>query len=172
MISTIVRRVLVIAALTLVYAMALASFDPWDLAIGAVFSTAVLLVYQRFLFSGDYEVEPGHYPPLYRRVLAFFPFALMVAWDITKGTWVMVLIVLHIRPLRRPGIILVPIGDRTPTGVVVTSLTTTLSPGSVVIDVDWDQGVMMVHAIDVTDPDEVRAGYAHLYEKYQRHVFP
>jgi multisubunit Na+/H+ antiporter MnhE subunit len=54
----------------------------------------------------------------------------------------------------------------------VTGLATTLSPGSFLVDVEWDKGLMLFHVLDATDPNAIRAGYQHFYERYQRHVFP
>jgi hypothetical protein len=40
----------------------------------------------------------------------------------------------------------------------------TLSPGSFLVDVDWDAGEMLVHVIDASDPEAVRRDA----EKYYR----
>ncbi len=163
-----IRLLLSLVCLTLVYALALASFQPWDLAIGAAISGMLLLWFRRFLFGE--RLQPLH--GLLRRMLAFVPFAGAVLYDILAGTWQVVLIVLHIRPLPRSGIIAVPIEDRTPAGVAISALATTLSPGAFLVDVDWEQRVMLFHVIDATDPDAVRADQQDFYRRYQRRVFP
>jgi multisubunit Na+/H+ antiporter MnhE subunit len=94
------------------------------------------------------------------------------AWDITCGTWLVFLFVSGIRKLEHPGIVLVPIGERTPTGVAVSALISTLSPGTVMMEIDFAQGVMLIHAIDASDPDQIRADHQEFYDRYQRHVFP
>jgi multisubunit Na+/H+ antiporter MnhE subunit len=66
----------------------------------------------------------------------------------------------------------VPIGDRSKFGVVVTGITTSLAPGSILLDVDWDRNLMLVHVIDASDPDQIRADMQKLYDRYQRKVFP
>ncbi|MHB1133898.1 MAG: Na+/H+ antiporter subunit E [Chloroflexota bacterium] len=157
-----------LALLTLVYALVLGSSDPWDLAQGAVFSAALLVAFRRFL------PDERSTPPLalLRRLLAFFPYALAVAWDIAVGTVTMILIVLHLRPLTRPGIVIVPIGERSPTGVAVSSLANVLSPGTLLVDVDQQRGVMLIHSIDASDPEAVRQAMQNMYYRWQRHVFP
>ena len=55
---------------------------------------------------------------------------------------------------------------------MVTGITTSLAPGSIVLDVDWDRNMMLVHVIDASDPDQVRADMQDLYDRYQRKVFP
>lgn len=163
-----IRFLFALVLLTIVYALALASFAPLDLLMGALFAAALLVSFRGLLFDG----QPSALPNLPRRIVAFVPFALVVLWDVLEGTWVMLLIVLHIRPLEQYGIVEVPIGERTPTGVAVTTLVTTLSPGSFLVDVDEEQGVMLFHNIDARDPDTIRQKHQRIYEHYQRYVFP
>lgn len=79
---------------------------------------------------------------------------------------------LRIRPLPQTGFVTVPIEERTPLGVAVCGLVTTLSPGSVLVEVDEERGVMLFHVLDASDPEAVRAQQREFYERYQRHVFP
>ncbi len=162
-----IRLLFPTALLTLVYALVLASFQPWDLLLGAVLSGAILLLFRRAIFTGR-PAGPG----LLRRIAAFVPFTGTILREIAVGTWQVVLVVLHLRPLVRPGIVALPLGDRTPTGVAVSALATTLSPCSYLVDVDWRRGVMLLHVLDARDPDAVRAAHQHFYDRYQRHVFP
>ncbi len=162
------RIVLALALLVLVYALTLASAYPWDLAIGALVGGLILIAYRRFLFVGP----PVPTATLLRRVVGFLPFTVVLVWDILRGTWNVALVVLHLRPLVHPGIVAIPIAERTPLGVAVSSLATTLSPGAFLVDVDWDQGVMLIHVLDATDPDAVRAEHQRFYRRFQRHVFP
>jgi len=161
------RALLSLLLLTLVYALVLASFAPWDLALGATLSGALLLLARRTIF-GRLAPLPG----LLGRVLAFGPFAAAVLKDAAVGTWQVTLVVLHLRPLERPGIVAVPIGDRTPVGVAVSALVTTISPGEFLVDVDWKKRVMLIHSINAADPEEVRRSHEDFYQRYQRRVFP
>ena len=162
-----IRLLFPTALLTLVYALVLASFQPWDLAIGAALSGATLLLFRRAIFTG-----PPAGPGLLRRIAAFVPFTGAILRDIAIGAWQVILVVLHLRPLVRPGIVAVPIGDRTPVGVAVTALATGLSPGTYLVDVDRRRGVLLLHVLDARDPDAVRAAQQRFYDRYQRHVFP
>jgi multisubunit Na+/H+ antiporter MnhE subunit len=56
--------------------------------------------------------------------------------------------------------------------VAVSALVTTLSPGSFLVDVDWTEGTMLIHVIEASDPDRVRADLETFYQRYQRRVFP
>jgi multicomponent Na+:H+ antiporter subunit E len=160
--------VVVVLGLAVVFCLTLATDDPVDLGLGAVLGAALVAG-----LRGRLALAPeGGDAPLAQRLAAFPVFAGAVLWDITTGTWDVALRVLHVRPLDRPGIVAVPMGERTPRGVAVSALATTLSPGTVLIDVDWDRRVMLLHVIDATDPDEVRAREQRFYERYQRRVFP
>lgn len=161
------RFVLPLILLVLVYALVLGSFYPADLALGAVLSGALLLALRGFVMPGE-PAATG----VFGRVLAFFPFAVAVGWEVVVGTWEVALVTLHLRPLGRSGIVAIPIGGRTETGVAVSALVATLSPGEVLVDVDQERGVMLIHVIDADDPESVRAHHEEFYRRYQRKVFP
>jgi multisubunit Na+/H+ antiporter MnhE subunit len=159
---------LALVLLVLVYALTLASVDPWDLAIGAALAAGVLVWARRALFTAD---ATGARVVL-RRVVHFPLFALAVAREVVVGTWHVALAVVGLRPLSRPGIVAIPIGDRTPSGVAAFALALTLSPGEVLVDVDWRREVMLVHLIDASDPAAARDRHERFYRRYQRGVFP
>lgn len=154
--------------LTLVYALVLASFHPWDLAFGATLSGVLLFSFRRFVFDG----KPAPLPGLLGRVLAFWPFVFIVLRDTIVGTWQVTRATLGRRTVEKSGIVSVPIGDRTPSGVAVSALVSTISPGALLIDVDWERGVMLIHVMDASDPEEVRRSHEDFYRRYQRKVFP
>ncbi len=164
------RFLTAVVFLTLTYALFLASFHPWDLVIGAGLSGALVFVFRDFLFGGKPKNIEG--PGILSRFVAFWPYTGAVLWDITTGTWEVALVTLHLRPLVKPGIVAVPIENRTPLGVAVSALATTLSPGTFLVDVDWEKRVMLIHAIDASDPDVVREALQHMYRRYQSKVFP
>ncbi len=154
--------------LTLIYALVLASFDPWDLGFGAVLALGLQLGLRRVASDARLALPPG--TP--RRVFAFFPFAGAVAVDILVSTWRMAAFVLRPRPVERPGIVEVPIGERSPIGVAVSALVICIAPGSTVLEIDWQRHLLVLHVLDARDPDGVRAQLRAFYERYQRHIFP
>ncbi len=168
------RYVAAVAALTLVYALALASFHPWDLLFGAGLSAALLLASRQFVFGTD-DTPPrpaGRGLTLLGRVVAFVPFAAIVFREILVGTWEVTLVTLGLRPLVRPGIVAVPIGQRTPTGVAVWAVVTGLPPGSFFVDVDRERGVALIHILDGRNPEAFREEQEDFYRRYQSKVFP
>lgn len=154
--------------LVAVYALTLASAHPLDVVAGGIVAAALLASLRRFLFSG----EPLAPPSLATRIVSFPRFALAVACEVARGTWLVARVVTGRRPLPRPGIVSVPIGERTRGGVAATALAVTLSPGEVFVDVDWEREVMLLHVLDAGDPDAVRRHHAAFYDRHQRPVFP
>ena len=162
------RLALSIVLLTSIYALTLGSLDPWDLAVGALISAALLELFQRAVIGH----QPAPLPGLPGRLLAFMPFAARIVADVLLGTWQVSLVVLGLRPLRHPGIVTIPTEGRSHRGVVATALITSLSPGSYFIGVDWERGEMLFHFLDASDPDAIRRDLARFYRRYQRHIFP
>lgn len=162
------KRLVAVLLLVGVYLLALASADPLDALLGLALAVALVLGLGGLLFPGG-EVGAG---TLTRRAVAFLPFVVVIVRDIARGTWDVALVVLRVRPLERPGIVAVPIGRRTRTGVAVASLVATLSPGEFLVDIDWERDVMYLHVLDATDPDAVRERHEAFYRRWQEAVFP
>ena len=162
------RYVAAIAGLTLAYALALGSFHPLDLLFGAGLSAALVFTSRRFVFGDGPDVRAS----LLRRVVAFVPFSLAVFREIVVGTWEVTLVTLHLLPLKRPGIVEVPVGERTPAGVAVWAVVTGLPPGSFFVDVDRERGVVLIHILDASDPEAFRRRQEDFYRRFQRGVFP
>ncbi|MGF1473428.1 MAG: Na+/H+ antiporter subunit E [Rubrobacteraceae bacterium] len=158
---------LTLVLLTLVFLLVLGSFKPADIFMGVVVAGVLIYGTRRLSFRNKPTSQN-----LFSRFIHFWPFLVAEIWIIVNGTLEVALITLHIRPLASPGIVAVPIGERTPTGVAVSAQCTTLSPGTFLVDVDWERGVMLLHAIDATDPDEVRREHQEFYDRWQRKVFP
>lgn len=159
------RRVIATVLGAAVYLAVLGSTDPWDAATAVAVTGASVTALRGHLFPGRRRRLSA------RSVVAFLPFTLATAGLMARGIWQVGAIILGIAPLRRPGIVSVPIGPRTPGGVAATGLALTLSPGEVLVDVDEERGVMLVHTIDASDPSAVRKRYEALYTR-QREVFP
>jgi len=161
-----VIRPLPLLGLVAIYMLALPSADPLDAAGGLVIGLAVLFYLRRYHDDG----QP--FPPMSVRRLAHVPlFAWGVLREVVHGTLLVMAVVLGLRP-RRQAIMAVPLGERTEIGVAVSTLALNLSPGEIMIDVDWEARVMWVHVLDASDPDEVRRRHDDFYRRYQRGLFP
>ncbi|HEY3475825.1 MAG TPA: Na+/H+ antiporter subunit E [Anaerolineales bacterium] len=162
------RFLLSVLALTVIYSMFLLSTHPWDLGIGASIATGTVLLFRRHLFGSTWQPLPR----FAQRTIALLRFAWFVYADVIEGLWLVLVIVLGLRRLTRSGIVAIPLGERTENGVTVTAWAMTLSPGSVLIDVDWERKLMLFHFIDATQPDALREKIQTFYERYQRPIFP
>lgn len=162
------RVALALALLTATYALVLASVNPWDLALGATVSAGVLLAFRPFLVGR----RPASIEGLATRLLALPRLVWAVLADITLGTGRVAAVVLGLRPLERPGIVAVPVGERTEAGVVVSAFLATLAPGEYLVDVDWSERRMLLHVLDARDPDALRERFDRFYRRYQRRVVP
>ena len=159
-------RLLWVAVLAAVYLLALGSFHPFDLALGLLLAAGL-----SFGLRGRLERPQGEGPLAARVAAAPLLLAALLA-EIARGTWDVALRVLGLRPVEHPGIVAIPIGERSELGVAVTGLLAGLSPGSLLLDVDHERRAMLFHVIDASDPDAVRAQLDRFYQRYQRRVFP
>lgn len=166
------RLALGVVLLSGVYVLVLGSLNPWDVAAGVLVAVVVLVGFRRFLLgmTGREGAEPRR--GLAGRILRFPAFAAAVGREVVVGTWQVLLIVAGVRSGEYAGIVAVPIGERTELGVAVSSLTATLSPGELLLDVDWERGVMLLHVLDAREPADVVERHQRIYRDAQRPVFP
>lgn len=170
--NSVLRTLIEIAGLTAVFLLTLASTDPKDVAIGVVLSFLALFTFRSFLKETQDHEYHERAPSLISRVAHFPLFAIVILKDVLVGTWLVLGYSLGWRKIDASGIIQVPIGDCTPTGVSILAIVTTLAPGSALVDIDWAEAQMLVHVIDASDPDAIRHAIRHFYERYQKGVFP
>lgn len=163
------RAFIAFALLTLLYLLVVGHYSAWDWLAGAVLASALLAFFRGFLFGGG---APTPVSGFLLRLAAFFPLVVALVVHIIRGTWSVGLVILNVRPVPRSGIVEVPVGEMTPTGVSVTALIHGLSPGLIFLDVDWDRGVMIFHSLDAEDPEKVRQQIQRFYQRHQRAVFP
>lgn len=162
-----VGLLLTVGALVLVYLATLGTAHAGDIALGAASAAALLWWLGEHIGAHRRMAAPS-----VRRVLAFIPLAVAVAAQSLRGTIAISRFVLRPQRLPESGLVEVPIDKRSPLGVAVSALCISVSPGSVLVDVDEARGVMILHVVDARDHDRVRAQQARFYDRWQRHVFP
>lgn len=134
-----------------------------NIVVGTALSGGLIWVFRR-------HVLPNPMPPngqvvhilLYSPVLLYYLFI-----DILKGTWQVVGATTGLRPLSKPGIIKYPIPTKSSYGVGPVAYFITLSPGSFLVDIDWDENVMLVHVLDASDPDALRRDAEKYYQLWE-----
>lgn len=106
------------------------------------------------------------------RALLLPLFVVGVVREVLRGVAGMTLVVLGVRDWRKQGVLEVELSAESTLGITATALVTGLSPGSVVIDIDYARRAMAVHVIDASDPARVQRNQERFYARFQRRVFP
>jgi multisubunit Na+/H+ antiporter MnhE subunit len=160
------RFVLMTVTLTAVYLLVLTSVQPGDVLLGATLSVVIAAALVRAFPAGRVD------SPLGGRLAAAPGLAVKTVAGIVRGTWHVALYTLGRRRLERPGLVAIPKEDRTPSGVAAWGFLTALSPDEIVVDIDEQRGVLLVHVLDAGDPEAIRVRHHEAHERRQRRVFP
>jgi multisubunit Na+/H+ antiporter MnhE subunit len=150
----------ILVASTTIFCLVVTDFSWENILVATAISAGLMYVFRN-------QIVPRRLPPigLSLHLIIYSP---VLFWylliDILKGTYQVITVTLGIRPLRQPGIVKIPIGNHTPAGVGPVGFFVTLSPGSFLVDILWEERVMLVHVLDASDPDDVRKDA----EKYYR----
>lgn len=143
-----------------IFCMIMGDFSWQNLLIGTGLTAGLMHIFRA-------QIVPRPLPPvgLSAHILIYSPVLLYYLFiDILRGTWQVVTVTLGIVPLRHPGIIKYPIPTKSPYGAGPVGYFITLSPGSFLVDIDWEENVLLVHVLDASDPDALRRDA----EKYYR----
>lgn len=142
----------VFAASVAAFCLVIGDFGWQNLLVGAAIVAPVLYMFRR-------QVLPDPLPPvgLSLHILVYAPVLFYYLFiDILKGTWQVVRVTLGLEPLRHPGIVKVSFQGYSAYGVGPIGYFITLSPGSFMVDVDWEERVMLIHVLDASDPEAIR----------------
>ncbi|HXH84445.1 MAG TPA: Na+/H+ antiporter subunit E [Candidatus Tectomicrobia bacterium] len=167
-----IRAALGGGGLVAVYLLVLGRASAWDAVVGALVAASVLGGFRRFLRETAPGPPPAGVPELLGRAAALPVFVLAVVREIARGSARVAAVVLGVGAPASPGVVEIPLEGRTPRGVAVAALVTTMAPGSVLLDVDRRRNVMRIQTLDADDPDAVRRHEHDFYRRYQSRVFP
>ncbi|MDO8212108.1 Na+/H+ antiporter subunit E [Conexibacter sp. CPCC 206217] len=169
-------RALAVVVLLGVYLLTLGSLAWGDVAIGLALAAALELGWRRRAARGGTigsdAADSSQRPPLHRALLALPRLVLAVCVEITRGTWEVAKYSLGVREVEHDGIVEIELEGISEEGVAAWAFISTISPGELVLDVDEERGVLVIHALDASDPDAIRARHHEFYERYQRKVVP
>lgn len=155
-----------------IYVFTLGSTDPIDLVVGLVLAAAVTPLIRQFMVNSRIRETEAPSPPLWLRIVWLPVFLVIVFKEVFIGTRDVLTYTLGFRSFENAGIVRVPIGERTRSGVAITAWALTLSPGSAYVDTDWEEGEMLIHVLEAEHGDEIRQAYQEFYDRYQRRIFP
>ncbi|QSP94647.1 Na+/H+ antiporter subunit E [Marinobacter salinisoli] len=102
------------------------------------------------------------------RMPAFF---IRVLWDIVVASFEVAKLILSPRP-SRPAFVCYPLELTDPLAISILASTISLTPGTVSADVSDDNKLLLVHALDAEDDQEVIDTIRNRYEKPLLEMFP
>ena len=154
------------AALAAIYLLVLTSVEPGDALVGATLGLAVSYWLRRRHPSGR-PARPRE--PAHLRVAAAARVLAATAGEMVRGSWRVVRFCLG-EPAS-PGIVEIPRDDRSRVNMALWGVLTGEAPDEVPVELDEARGVLLVHLVDASDPDAVRARHAQSSVQ-QRKVVP
>jgi multisubunit Na+/H+ antiporter MnhE subunit len=148
------RALLPWAGLTGIYLLVLTSLHPGDVLVGGLLACLVVVATRRIRAGGEIHRRLDRH-----RVLGAPALVLRIIAGTAAGTWRVVRFCL--RPDdARTGLVEVPAGSRSGSGLAAWGFINGLAPDELVVEIDEDRRVLLVHALDADDPDAVRARHA------------
>jgi len=137
-------------------------FDAGSLVMGTILGVVIPI------YTSNFWPER----PMIRSPLKGIVFVLIVAWDIFFANLLVAWIILF-RPVSelRSRWIAVPLDLETPEAITALAATITLTPGTVTSDLSADGRTLLVHCLDLADPDAEVARIKNRYEKRIRVIF-
>jgi multisubunit Na+/H+ antiporter MnhE subunit len=152
------------AGLTVIYLLVVTSLDPGDILVGAVLGLAIAI--------GLRPREPRREPPAPRlvRLRAAADMVRFTGWEMILGTWRVVRFCLGAPSA--PGFVEIPRADRSHRGSALWGVITGEAPDEVPVHIDERRGVLIVHLVDASDPEAVRARHEAARDRWQRHLVP
>lgn len=150
MIGVLVRA----AGLTSIYLLVLTSLAPGDIAIGAVLGLALAA-----------RLRPRHGSGAGARLSARGVLMVLgeTAAEMVRGTARVVVFCLG--GTASPGLVEIPRGDRSRVETGLWGVLTGEAPDEVVVEVDEERGVLVVHVLDARDPEAVRERHRRTHDR-------
>ena len=152
------------AGLAGIYLLVMTSLDPGDIVVGSALGLAVAMALRP---HGLHRSSSDRVSPL-EWVVAFARMLTETAREMVLGSWRVVRFCLD--GAATPGFVEIPRGGRSRHSVALWGVLTGEAPDEVPVDVDEARDVLIVHLVDATDPDAVRARHQRAYERWQRRV--
>lgn len=158
-----------VGTLTTVYLLSVTSLHPGDVLVGVLLSALVVAAGRR-LAQGDWAGAQPSGASLPGRLAGVPALLAGTLLDVARGSWQTARCCLTGR-LPAPGLVAVPI-PRSASSAAAWAVRVGLGPDSLVVEVDEQEGRMLLHVPDARDPDAVRAAQQDSYVRRQRRVFP
>lgn len=134
---------------------------PGQLLLGALLALALPLFTVRFW--------PDR--PRLRKPLMLLRYIAMLFWDIILANLTVARLILGPTARLRPAFIRLPLELRNEFAIVMLANTISLTPGTVCADLSPDRRTLLIHGLDVEDPEQAIARIKQRYEKPLQEIF-
>lgn len=136
--------------------------SPGHLVLGAIFGVLIPL------FVAPFWVDPVRY----KKPMVGVRYCLLVLFDIVVANIQVSRLILFRRPQTlKPQFLVIPLEVTSPYAITILAGTITMTPGTVSSDVDSDRKHLLVHGLDVDDPEEMIANIKRRYEAPLKEIF-
>jgi multisubunit Na+/H+ antiporter MnhE subunit len=154
------RLALRAATFAAIYLLVLTSVNPFDILAAVLLGVAVALALRTQTSSPTTGALTG-------APLALAAAAVSTGREMIVGSWRVVRFCLG-RGSAAPGFVELPRGQRTRADLALWGLLTGEAPDEVPVDIDEARGVLLVHVVDASDPEAVRARHRLADERMRR----
>jgi multicomponent K+:H+ antiporter subunit E len=137
-----------------------------DVTAGAVILGGVLAV-SIPLFTSEFWPER----PKIRSWGALIKFMPVFLWDVLVANLRVAWLIVNVAHTLRPRWLVIPLDVQNPHGITTLANVISLTPGTVSAEVGADRKTLLVHALDVADPDEEIATIKQRYERPIMEIF-
>jgi multisubunit Na+/H+ antiporter MnhE subunit len=156
------RVILRALALMGVYLLVMTSAKPGDAAVGLLLGFVLAMALRPRPSPDGTGARP------LAVLAALGPALARTALEMVRGSWRTARFCLRGRG--HPGFVEIPRAGRSRHAVALWGVLTGEAPDEVPVDIDEERDVLIVHLVDASDPDAVRARHTRAYEDAQRKV--
>jgi multicomponent K+:H+ antiporter subunit E len=111
-------------------------------------------------------------PVKVRHPLTILRLAFRVVWDTSVSNFNVVRFLALPRHRKHPsGFVRIPLDLRDPNGLAVLAMIVCITPGTAWAEISRDRSLLMLHVLEVDDPDEVTAHIKQRYESLLMEIF-
>jgi multicomponent K+:H+ antiporter subunit E len=137
-----------------------------SLSPGAIILAAALAVTIPFFTRAFWPSRPR-----IRRVGVLIRFMPIFLWDVLVANLRVAWLIVNVARTLRPRWLVIPLDLQNPQGITMLANVISLTPGTVSAEVGADRKTLLVHALDVGDPEEEIATIKRRYERPIKEIF-
>ncbi|MFC1994587.1 Na+/H+ antiporter subunit E [Chloroflexota bacterium] len=158
----ILSRLLVSAALAVLWCLLQNSFTPQNLVVGFILGIAIVLALGN---TAGMDIPSARVFSI-RRLLHILNYIAHLFKEISLASLRVARLVLMPRLRIRPGIVALPVEVKGDLEVMLLGNSITLTPGTWTLAVSEDHGVLYIHTLDIEQPEQTKTEIRNGLEKY------